>query len=80
VTTGKLAALTMMEEGERGELEIYFGEKLDPDLQASFQQFVHDHLKAKAADVESSIAGHCAKSGRSLAHQAASSASAPPHQ
>jgi len=50
--TGKLAALTMNEEGERGELEIYFGDQLDADVQASFQQFVHDHLHAKAKDVE----------------------------
>src|SRR5262249_22199515 len=50
--TGKLAALTMREEGERGEMEIHFGVGLDPDLQASFQQFVHDHLKAKATDLE----------------------------
>jgi WD40 repeat protein len=50
--TGKLAALTMKEDGERGELEIYFGEKLDPDVQASFQRFVHDHLKSKATGLE----------------------------
>lgn len=50
--TGKLAALTMKETGERGELEIYFGVNLDPDVQASFQRFVDDHLKAKAANVE----------------------------
>jgi WD40 repeat protein len=50
--TGKLAALTMREEGERGELEIYFGEGLNPDLQASFQQFVHDHLELKATGLE----------------------------
>jgi hypothetical protein len=50
--TGRLAALTMKEDGERGELEIYFGEKLDPDVQASFQRFVHDHLKAKATGLE----------------------------
>ena len=50
--TGKLAALTMKEEGERGELEIYFGADLNLDVQASFQQFVHDHLKAKATDLE----------------------------
>lgn len=50
--TGKLAALTMKEQGERGELEIYFGEKLDADVQASFQRFVHDHLKARAAGLE----------------------------
>ena len=50
--TGKLAALTMLESGERGELDVYFGDKLDPDVQAAFQQFVHDHLKFKAKDVE----------------------------
>jgi WD40 repeat protein len=50
--TDKLAALTMKEQGERGELEIYFGEKLDPDVQATFQQFVHDHLTAKATNLE----------------------------
>lgn len=50
--TGKLAALTMKEEGERGELEIYFGANLDSDVQASFQRFVHDHLQAKATGVE----------------------------
>ena len=42
----------MKEEGERGELEIYFGDQLDVDIQAAFQQFVHDHLQAKARDVE----------------------------
>lgn len=50
--THELAALTMNEEGERGELEIYFGKDLAPALQASFQQFVHDHLTAKATRVE----------------------------
>lgn len=50
--TGKLAALTMRDSGERGELDVYFGDKLDPDVQAAFQQFVHDHLMAKAKDVE----------------------------
>jgi WD40 repeat protein len=50
--TGRLAALTMKEDGERGELEIYFGEKLDLDVQASFQRFVHDHLKAKTTGLE----------------------------
>lgn len=50
--TGKLAALTMSEQGERGELEIYFGEKLDADVQASFQRFVHDHLAEKVTGLE----------------------------
>jgi GTPase SAR1 family protein len=50
--TGELAALTMKETGERGELEIYFDKNLPPALQASFQQFVHDHLKAKATGLE----------------------------
>lgn len=50
--SGRLAALTMREEGESGELEIYFGADLDPDVQASFQRFVHDHLKAKATGLE----------------------------
>ncbi|HJQ41219.1 MAG TPA: DUF4365 domain-containing protein [Thermoanaerobaculia bacterium] len=50
--TGKLAALTMKEEGERGELEIYFAVDLAPDVQAAFQQFVHDHLKLKASGLE----------------------------
>lgn len=50
--TGKLAALTMRESGERGELDVYFGDKLDADVQAAFQQFVHEHLMAKATDVE----------------------------
>jgi hypothetical protein len=50
--TGKLAALTMRESGERGELDVYFGDKLDADVQAPFQQFVHEHLMAKAKDVE----------------------------
>ncbi|HEV7241287.1 MAG TPA: DUF4365 domain-containing protein [Thermoanaerobaculia bacterium] len=50
--TGRLAALTMKEDGERGELEIYFGEQLAPDVQASFQRFVHDHLTVKATDLE----------------------------
>ncbi len=50
--SGKLAALTMKQEGEHGELEIYFGHELDADVQAAFQQFIHDHLHAKAKDVE----------------------------
>jgi WD40 repeat protein len=50
--TGKLAALTMREDGERGELEIYFGAGLDADVQASFQWFVHDHLAVKATGLE----------------------------
>jgi WD40 repeat protein len=50
--TGKLAALTMKEEGERGELEIYFGADLAADVQASFQRFIHDHLKAKSTGLE----------------------------
>ncbi len=50
--TTKLAALTMKETGEHGELEIYFGQDLDADVQAPFQQFVHDHLTAKAKDVQ----------------------------
>ena len=50
--SGKLAALTMREDGEHGELEIYFGAGLDADVQASFQRFVHDHLQAKATGLE----------------------------
>ncbi|MGV3663227.1 MAG: DUF4365 domain-containing protein [Prosthecobacter sp.] len=50
--TGKLAALTLKGSGERGELDVYFGDKLDGDVQAPFQQFVHDHLEAKAKEVE----------------------------
>ncbi|MGV3662213.1 MAG: DUF4365 domain-containing protein [Prosthecobacter sp.] len=50
--TGKLAALTLKESGERGELEVYFGDKLDGDVQAAFQQFVDEHLNTKAKDVE----------------------------
>jgi len=50
--TGKLAALTMRDNGERGELDVYFGDKLDPDVQAAFQQFVHDHLTSKAKELE----------------------------
>lgn len=50
--TGKLAALTLRETGERGELDVYFGDKLDPDVQAAFQQFVHEHLTAKAKGLE----------------------------
>jgi len=61
--TGKLAALTMKEEGERGELEIYFGAKLDADIQASFQRFVHEHLKAKASDLERLRNFFCPKCG-----------------
>lgn len=49
--SGKLAALTMTTNGERGELEIYFGDQLDSDIQAAFQQFVDDHLRAKSQDL-----------------------------
>lgn len=48
--TDKLAALTMKGDGEHGELEIYFGKDLDADVQAAFQQFVHNHLAARATD------------------------------
>lgn len=61
--TGKLAALTMKEEGERGELEIYFGVDLAADVQASFQRFVHEHLKSKAAGVERLRNFFCPKCG-----------------
>lgn len=61
--TSKLAALTMREEGERGEMEIYFGAGLDPDVQASFQRFVHDHLKAKATGLERLRNFFCPKCG-----------------
>ncbi len=50
--TDKLAALTLRENGERGELDVYFGDKLDADVQAAFQQFVHEHLMTKAKSVE----------------------------
>jgi WD40 repeat protein len=50
--TDKLAALTLRENGERGELDVYFGDNLDADVQAPFQQFVHEHLMTKAKDVE----------------------------
>lgn len=50
--TGKLAALTLRDAGERGELDVYFGDRLDGDVQAAFQQFVHDHLTAKAKNVD----------------------------
>lgn len=61
--TGRLAALTMNEHGDQGELEIYFGEKLDADLQASFQRFVHDHLDAKAAGLHRLRNFFCPKCG-----------------
>lgn len=69
--TGKLAALTMKEEGERGELEIYFGEKLDVDVQAAFQQFVHDHLHAKAKEVERLRNYFCSKCAEEVADRRA---------
>jgi small GTP-binding protein len=61
--TGKLAALTMKEDGEQGELEIYFGVDLDPDVQASFQRFVHDHLNLKATTLERLRNFFCPKCG-----------------
>jgi WD40 repeat protein len=61
--TDKLAALTMKEEGERGELEIYFGAGLDADVQAPFQRFVHDHLEAKATGLERLRNYFCSKCG-----------------
>jgi len=61
--TDKLAALTMSEHGERGELEIYFGAGLDQDLQATFQRFVDDHLRAKASNVERLRNFFCPKCG-----------------
>jgi len=45
----------MREEGERGELETYFGDQLAADVQAVFQEFVHYHLHAKAKEVRPSI-------------------------
>lgn len=50
--TGRLAALTMREEGERGELEVYFGEGLALDMQAILQNFINDHLKLKSNSLE----------------------------
>jgi len=75
--TGKLAALTMKEQGERAELEIYFGEKLDADVQASFQRFVHDHLKARAADLERLRTFFCPQCGHEVADRAALEAKRP---
>jgi WD40 repeat protein len=75
--TGKLAALTMKEQGERGELEIYFGEKLDADVQASFQRFVHDHLQARAADLERLRNFFCPQCGHEVADRAALEAKRP---
>lgn len=69
--TGRLAGLTMKEEGERGSLEIYFGEKLDADVQASFQRFVHDHLKARAAGLERLRNFFCPKCGHEVTDRAA---------
>ncbi|MES2657208.1 MAG: DUF4365 domain-containing protein [Verrucomicrobiota bacterium] len=62
--TDKLAALTMRESAERGVLDVYFGDKLDADVQAAFQQFVHDHLMAKAKDVERLRNYFCPKCGQ----------------
>ncbi|MEM7013328.1 MAG: DUF4365 domain-containing protein, partial [Verrucomicrobiota bacterium] len=46
--TGKLAALTLKVDGERGELEVYFGKDMAEDTQAAFQRFVHTHVTTKA--------------------------------
>lgn len=61
--TGNLAALTMRDEGERGELEIYFGTDLAADVQASFQRFVHEHLTAKTSGLERLRNFFCPKCG-----------------
>jgi small GTP-binding protein len=50
--TEKLAALTLNAKGEHGELDVYFGEGMSDELQASFQRFVDNHLKTKAATLE----------------------------
>ena len=50
--TGKQAALTLRGSGEQGELDVYFGDKLDVDVQAAFEKFVNAHLKAKATSLE----------------------------
>ncbi len=63
--TGRLAALTMHEpDAEHGELEIYFGDKLDADVQAPFQKFVDDHLRPKAQGLERLRNFCCPKCGR----------------
>lgn len=50
--TDKQAALTLRGTGEQGELDVYFGDKLDVDVQAAFEKFVNAHLKAKATSLE----------------------------
>ena len=49
---GKLAALTLVEEGDRGELELYFGAKMAQDVQATIHRFAWEHLQRKAQDLE----------------------------
>ena len=49
--SGKQAALTLRGVGEQGELDVYFGDKLDVDVQAAFEKFVNAHLKAKATSL-----------------------------
>ena len=50
--TGKQAALTLRGFGEQGELDVYFGDKLDVDVQAAFEKFVNAHLKSKSSSLE----------------------------
>tara|TARA_R110002072_G_scaffold302710_2_gene487738 strand:+ start:305906 stop:309055 length:3150 start_codon:yes stop_codon:yes gene_type:complete len=45
---GRLAALTLVEEGDRGELELYFDAKMSQDVQATIHKFAWEHLERKA--------------------------------
>ncbi len=58
---GKLAALTLTEHGERGEIELYFNAKVSKDLQAAIHKFTFDHLQRKAQEVERLRDYHCPK-------------------
>ena len=67
--TGKLAALTMREEGERGELEIYFGVGLDADVQASWFRMLDEgiELSRKVTDARRKLATESAMVKMSVA-------------
>jgi small GTP-binding protein len=54
-----LAAVTLRDSEGTAELEIHFGKDLAPDVQATFQTFVDDHLRLRATALERLRTFHC---------------------
>ena len=58
---GNLAALTLVEKGETGELELYFGAKMSQDVQATIHKFAWEHLERKAGELKRLRDYYCPK-------------------